>query len=219
MVTPKIYSITYSQEQPCEYECYDNSHIRTIAQKSYLFEYNPIIDIIDNHYDSIRESYLGIFSWKFSLKTGIFKKKLHWLLEKNAEHDVYNFCRPLSMPYMLFTEKVHPGYLQRFTYLLQLMNLKFCEPKNVVYSNFFLCKKEIYKDYVDNWIKPAIRFMETDEQLKAMVMEPCNYGGLGPQQLQEFTGLSHYTYHTFILERLFSLYLEENKNISIWKPV
>ena len=70
----KIYSIVYNNEQVIEYQRYDNSHIKTIKQFSYLFEYNCIIDIIDNF--NIDEDYLGIFSHKFPIKTGIFKKKL-----------------------------------------------------------------------------------------------------------------------------------------------
>lgn len=213
----KIYSITYSQQQPCEYVCYDNSHIRTTAQKSYLFENNVIIDIIDNHYDSIEELYLGIFSWKFGMKTGIFPKKLYWLLEKNPDFDIYNFCRPLSMPYMLFTEKVHPGFLERFTYLLRKLDIPYCEPKNVVYSNFFIAKKEIYKDFVNTLIKPSITIMETDDYLKTKVFMPCNYNGLSSDKLKEFTGMEYYSFHTFVLERLFSFYLEQHKELKIWK--
>lgn len=213
----KIYSITYSQQQPCEYVCYDNSHIRTIKQRSFLFEYNPIIDIIDNHYTSIKEPYLGIFSWKFGIKTGIFPKKLYWLLEKNPDFDVYNFCRPLSMPYMLFTEKVHPGFLERFTYLLSKLNIRYCEPKTVVYSNFFIARKEIYRDFVNTLIKPSIDIMETDDYLKTKMFMPCNYNGLNSDKLKEFTGMEYYSFHTFVLERLFSFYLEQHQELKIWK--
>lgn len=213
----KIYSITYSRHQPYEYDCYDNSHIRTPEQRSYLFENNVIIDVIDNHYDNIKELYLGIFSWKFGMKTGIFPKKLYWLLEKNPDYDVYNFCRPLSMPYMVFTEKVHPGFLERFTYLIHKLGISFSEPKNVVYSNFFIARKEIYKDFVDNWIKPSIEIIHQDQEFYDKMMMPCNYKGLPQDKLKEFTGLDHYNYVTFVLERLFSIYLEQHKEFKIWK--
>lgn len=36
----KIYSIVYDKNQIVEYEKYDNSHIKTIEQKSYLFYKN-----------------------------------------------------------------------------------------------------------------------------------------------------------------------------------
>ncbi len=86
----KIYSIVYDKNQIVEYEKYDNSHIKTIEQKSYLFEYNVLIDVIDNH--NITEDYLGIFSYKFPMKTGLFKKKLFKILEQNPNYDVYGLC-------------------------------------------------------------------------------------------------------------------------------
>ena len=55
----KLYNIVYDDSHISQYERYDNSHIKTPTQKSYLFEYNPIIDIVDNYY--IEEEYLGLF--------------------------------------------------------------------------------------------------------------------------------------------------------------
>ena len=66
----KIYSIVYDINQCSEYERYDNSHIKTIEDKSYLFEYNPIIDITSKQ---IEEEYLGIFSYKFYIKNLVTK--------------------------------------------------------------------------------------------------------------------------------------------------
>lgn len=40
-----IYSIVYNDEQVAAFKRYDNSHIRTIEQKSYLYEWNAILDI------------------------------------------------------------------------------------------------------------------------------------------------------------------------------
>lgn len=218
----QIYSIVYSQGQPCEYTCYNNENIRTVEQKSYLFEYSPMIDILDNKWDSDLKDkqYLGIFSWKFSLKTGIFRKKLYWILEKYPNFDVYIFCRPLKYPYIVFTEHVHPGFKVRFNMLLQKIGKgQFVdkEPTHTVYSNFFIAKKELYKQFVEEWIKPSIEVMETDEELKQLVWQECNYNGLPKEQLKQFTGLDHYTFHTFLLERLFSFYLEENKQLRICK--
>ena len=76
----KIYSIVYDGNQLHEYEKYDNSHIKSYKDKSYLFEYNVLINVIENH--KIDEQYLGIFSYKFPMKTGIFKKKLLEYLNK-----------------------------------------------------------------------------------------------------------------------------------------
>lgn len=86
----KIYSIIYDTQQITEYEKYFNQ-IKTIEDKSYLFEYPCIIDIIDNY--NVQEEYLGIFSHKFPFKTGLFKKKLYWFLGNNPDFDIYGLCQ------------------------------------------------------------------------------------------------------------------------------
>ena len=85
----KIYSIIYDTQQITEYEKYFNQ-VKTIKDKSYLFEYNVLIDVIDNF--KLDDEYLGIFSHKFPFKTGLFKKKLYWLLENNPDFDIYGLC-------------------------------------------------------------------------------------------------------------------------------
>ena len=103
----KIYSIVYDENQLHEYEKYDNSHIKSYEDKSYLFEYNCLLDILDNF--NINEDYLGIFSYKFPIKTGLFKKKLLKILKDNPNQDIYIFCtnsNKLKGKYLSFTEKV-----------------------------------------------------------------------------------------------------------------
>ena len=129
----KIYSIVYDKNQIVEYEKYDNSHIKTIEQRSYFFEYNVLMDVIDNH--NIAEDYLGIFSYKFPMKTGLFKKKLFKILEQNPNYDVYTFCShrvKLKGKYLEFTEKVHPGFLDLFNKLCNDLGLVVKEPKYIV---------------------------------------------------------------------------------------
>lgn len=211
----KIYSIVYDKNQIVEYEKYDNSHIKTIEQKSYLFEYNVLIDVIDNH--NITEDYLGIFSYKFPIKTGLFKKKLLKILKDSPNKDIYIFCtnsNKLKGKYLSFTEKVHPGFVELFTALCNDLNLKVKEPKYVVYSNFFIARTDIYKEYVNNIIKPAIELLET--KYKEQVWKDSKYQGLGKEKLKQCTGLDYYPFHTFILERLFSIWIE-NKNYKIYE--
>ena len=214
-MTYKIYSIVYDENQLYEYEKYDNSHIKSYEDKSYLFEYNCLIDIIDNF--NINEDYLGIFSYKFPIKTGLFKKKLLKILKDNPNQDIYIFCtnsNKLKGKYLSFTEKVHPGFLELFTVLCKDLNLQVKEPKYIVYSNFFIAKTDIYKEYINNIIKPAIELLET--KYKEQVWKDSKYQGLGKEKLKQYTGLDYYPFHTFILERLFSIWIE-NKNYKIYE--
>ena len=211
----KIYSIVYDGNQLHEYEKYDNSHIKSYEDKSYLFEYNCLLDIVDNF--NINEDYLGIFSYKFPMKTGLFKKKLFKILEQNPNYDIYTFCSHrinLKGKYLQFTEKVHPGFLGLFNKLCNDLGLEVKEPKYIIYSNFFICKTEIYRKYVNEIIKPAIELLET--KYKQEVWQNSNYKGLEKDKLKQYTGLDYYPMHTFLCERLLSIWIE-NKNYKIYE--
>ena len=201
----KIYSIVYDKNQIVEYEKYDNSHIKTIEQKSYLFEYNVLIDVIDNH--NITEDYLGIFSYKFPIKTGLFKKKLFKILEQNPDFDIYGLCLQYNLrgKYLDFTEKVHPGFKQLFYPLCKDLGLEVKEPEYVIYSNFVIMKTDIYRDYVNTIIKPAIYLLET--KYKDLAWKDSNYKGLPRDQLKLHTELDYYPMFTFVLERLLNMYI------------
>lgn len=201
----KIYSIVYDKNQIVEYEKYDNSHIKTIEQRSYFFEYNVLIDIIDNF--NINDEYLGIFSHKFPFKTGLFKKKLYWLLENNPDFDIYGLCLQYNLKgkYLDFTEKAHPGFKELFYPLCKDLELEIREPEYVIYSNFVVMKTSIYKDYVNTIIKPAIYLLET--KYKDLSWKNSNYKGLPMDQLKLHTELDYYPFFTFVLERLLNMYI------------
>jgi len=204
----KIYSIIYDVAQKSQYERYDNSHIKTPTQKSYLFEYNPIIDIIDNHH--IEEDYLGIFSYKFATKfsfngKAITKDVLRNRLESSPGFDVYGLSNLSSKKFFGFDfiESSHPGFFDIFFPLCDDLKLSKEEPEFMINSNFFVAKKEIYFDYVTSVIKPAIELL--DGKYKELAWRKCNYAAANPNIMQ-LTGLPCYTFHTFILERLMAQY-------------
>jgi len=207
----KIWGITFDENQYTEYIKYDNSDIKTIEQKSYLLEYNPIIDIIDNKINDFN-GYVGVFSWKFSQKTGVSKRILEKVL-KSVENDVDVIGlspQYFNNNYLKISEEKHPGFIEILNLICNDLNLKVSEPKNIVYSNFFIAKKQFYKDFINNIIKPAIELMET--KYKDIVWKDANYQwGLNKEELKKYTGLDYYPFHVFILERLLSIYLENNK--------
>ena len=205
----KIYSIVYNDEQIVEYQRYDNSHIKTIKDFSYLFEYNVLIDIIDNF--KIDDDYLGIFSHKFPFKTGLFKKKLYWLLENNPDFDIYGLCLQYNLKgkYLDFTEKAHPSFKELFYPLCKDLGLEVKEPEYIIYSNFVVMKTDIYRDYVNTIIKPAINLLES--KYKTLAWKDSNYKGLPMDQLKLYTELDYYPMTTFVLERLLNMYIN-NRN-------
>lgn len=211
-----IWGITYSDEQSTEYTQYDNSHIRTVEQKSYLYESNPMIDIIDNKLADVKEDdYVGIFSYKFPFKTNIGNRLLYKIFrEIGGETDVMGLSTTfLKRNYLQFTEFQHPGFMSLFTKICADLNLEVREPKAIVWSNFFLAKKSIYTRFVNEIIKPAIELMET--KYKEEAFKDADYkSGASPEKLKELTGMEYYSLHTFVLERLLSIYLENHPEIT-----
>lgn len=207
----RIVSITYNDLE-IPHDVYQNK-INTIEDKSYLFEYNPIIDLYKSNYFDLAK-YTGVFSWKFQDKTGLSKNLLYKLLDTNdyQGYDIIHFCRPLGKPYLEFTEENHHGFLKLFTLICNDLNLQVKEPIHTIYSNFFIAKSEIYKSYISECLIPAIDLLEN--KYKDLAWKNANYkSGLTEKALKKYTGLEYYTFHTFILERLFSVWINNNLKV------
>jgi hypothetical protein len=132
------------------------------------------------------------------------------LKEKNYTHyEVINLCEPLSKPYLELSEINHVGFMELFTNICTDLGLKVSEPKHTIYSNFFIAKKSIFIEY-QNLLRQAVELLETKYKEAAWI--DSGYKGLPKERLKEATGLDYYTMHTFILERLLSVWID-NKNI------
>lgn len=211
----KIISICYADNQISEYETYRNT-VNSIEQKSYLFEYNPIIDIITNNlYDINKYDYIGIFSWKFPLKSGFSEREIYYNIDN--EHDVYTFVRPVfktGKEYFDFSDKFHGGLLNILKNICNDLNIEYTDsPEYVVYSNFYITRYDIMKDYIYNYIIPAIDLLETKYRDEAW--QDSKYRNLKLDDLKKYTGLTYYPKHSFILERMFSIYLHNNNRLKV----
>ena len=213
----KIFSIIYNKEQYGDYEIYDNSHIRTVEQKSYIFEYNPLIDIIDNK-EFKEDDYVGIFSWKFREKTSISKKILYKMFEEvmneTPEVDIIGLSPTfLKGNYLYWSNEQHPGFLAIFAQLCTRLGLELREPKHIIYSNFWIGKYNIYKRYIEEVIKPAIKILEEEMIMEAFTNAQYK-AGLPKEKLIEYTGMDFYSMHAFLLERLLSVWIDNNPEIN-----
>jgi hypothetical protein len=83
------------------------------------------------------------------------------------------------------------------------------EVSTTIYENHFIAKREIYHDYVNNWLRPAIAFMDDRDVFrldsgyihkKRDAEEIKNY--------QEKSGRKDWPISCFVLERLFSIFIE-----------
>lgn len=82
-------------------------------------------------------------------------------------------------------------------------------PRNMIYTNSFLIKKHLMRDYIDTLLEPTIELMTHDEEVRNLVSKPSDYqlARPFPKTLAESTGFSYWPHIPFILERLINVYI------------
>lgn len=205
----RIYGITYADKQT-DFIPYRNE----AKEKLWRFEYNPMIDIVENHIAELsNDDYLGIFSHRFTEKTGIHKNALYTVMRSrvsmNEGTEIFNLSSFLGDNiancgcFMDWSVKGHGETLRTL--------IKRCcahtgmeyfnNPKHVVYANQFIAKKSVYVDYMECIIKPCLELLEGE--LWEVANTPARYtAGVPAKVLKENTFLDFYNYIPFVLERM-----------------
>ncbi len=202
----QLYGIIYGDKQT-EFIPYVNQFTTNLHR----FENNPIIDIIDNEiYYLDWETRIGIFSWKFTRKTGITRSMVYDYVSTH-DADVYNCSRwSHNFNFMDWSEEGHKNikyFIQRCCEHTGLIYNNDC--KHVFFANQFVTTKRIYTDYVNRVLKPSLKLLETE--LWEQVNIPAGYtAGLELDELKRLTGLDFYNYVPFVLERMFMQYVDNN---------
>lgn len=174
---------------------------------------------------------VGVCSWKLShpqhtkLKWNLgFPRKISDITEEliNSDYDVLPFTRNSPQHKMLNAADMwHPGFRPALTKIVEVIGKKMpFEVKKPIYQNAFMAKREIYQDYVTDYLNPAIVLIENDPEINKLATADSNYSHLikkdaaSPEYLQEKLGMPYYPLVPFLLERLFSIYIE-NKRINV----
>ena len=123
--------------------------------------------------------------------------------------DAMSFQRHPSHDPVTLADKYHPNFSSYFRDIMGAIgyNWKPTVFENVFYCNYQAVKPEIYKDYVDRVLKPAMNYMLLVPEL----MRNSNYPKQLPKELCDRFGIDWYPYHPFLCERLFSFYAHINK--------
>lgn len=164
---------------------------------------------------------IGVCSWKL-------RQKLRWYIGQRREltkelletdYEVMTFTRNTKYHQMLAAAAAwHPGFLTVFDKILSKIGVT--RPKEVkipIYQNHFCCRTDIYKDYVNNYLGPAMDCIQNDSEINVLAMQNSKYSDLTNQSaehLQEKLGINYYPLTPFLLERLFSIYVH-NKRIAV----
>lgn len=91
------------------------------------------------------------------------------------------------------------------------------ELKHPIYENHFIARGEIYKDYVQNWLVPAIEFIgEKDEFLAPSGYTQKKRDTEEIQRVHRLLKSNDWPILPFLLERLFSFYIND-KNLNVIK--
>lgn len=115
----------------------------------------------------------------------------------------------------------HKGSTEILKLIFENLGLPFTrKPKFPIYQNAFCAKSEIYKQYVKEFLDPAMELMSTNERIKVLCWQDSGYTRttlnetVDLKRIKELLGVPYYPLHPFLLERCFSLWID-NKNLKI----
>jgi hypothetical protein len=166
--------------------------------------------------------WVGLFSVKTKNKVkGFSYKKLAYYCEKYNTSDVdiisynpQNWWWPRQRkPNSL--RKSHVSIIRAFNNLIFhlikqkiIPNKQYCVGKqNFIYSNFFMARREVYLDYINKLLIPAIELCEKHPKIRKQCNRPAGNYKVAPS-FYKTTGLNFVPKNTFILERLINIYIE-----------
>lgn len=188
-----------------------------------FFENSVISDLVPRE----TADKIAICSWKL-------KDKLRWNVGKprkadeitqdvlESDYEVMPFTQNSKYHEMLAAASLwHPGFRETMTKIVEGIGKKMpSEVKIPIYQNAFSAKREIYQDYVNDYLNPAMELVKNDPEIYKLATVDSHYTKLmredcaSAEYLQEKIGFPYYPLIPFILERLFSVYVH-NKNIKV----
>lgn len=173
-------------------------------------------DIIKKLVTATTADKIGVTSWKLAdkmrIRVGLRGPLTQQVL--NSDFDVLCLTKNSKKHTMLAMANAwHKGFIPTIKLLWEKLALKMPgEAKNPIYQNHYVAKTEIYRDYVDNFLSPAMELTEKDEELRNLMLQPSGYGHLNRQadlkSVKMKLGLDDYPLCPFILERCPSLFYQ-----------
>lgn len=168
---------------------------------------------------------IAVCSWKLRMKQRYnFPPKSREITQEllESQYDVLSFTKNSRHHTMLAAaEQWHPGFRTTLTKIVEGIGKNMpLEVKKPVYQNHFSAKSEIYHDYLTEYLNPAMQLIKNDPEIYQLAIQDSNYSQLmkkdavSPEYLQEKIGMPYYPLCPFLLERLFSIFLDK-KNINV----
>lgn len=170
-----------------------------------FFENKVLSDIVS----ASNAEKIGVCSWKLQekLRSRVGLRVPLTLEALNSDYQVLSLTKNSKKHTMLaHLYQWHPKSKEAMTLLWSKLGYKLCgEVKNPIYQNHYVATREIYKDYVQNFLNPAMNLISTNEQLNALMMADSSYGKLSREadlrSVKQKLGLDFYPLAPFVLER------------------
>lgn len=216
----KLFQVYYDESQ--KVHCYPFSDLYFNDSLTIFFENEPISKLVME----TKADKIGVTSWKLRDKFKMNVCRPRELTEEviNSDYDVLSFtCNTKYHKMLTAADHWHKGFRAAITKVCESIGQR-CpgDVKTPIYQNAFMAKTEIYQDYVKNWLNPAMEAMINDQELKEMVTVDSGYTNLAKkdaadhERLQRLIGMPYYPLAPFVLERLFSIYVQTKRINVTW---
>jgi hypothetical protein len=209
-----FYQIVYREEQKSA--CFPFAKVHFNDTLTPFFENSVIADLV---LASTAEK-VSVCSWKL-------REKLRWNVRRprplteevlKTNYEVMSFTgNSKNHEAMAAADKWHPGFRVTVEKLLRIIG-KSCpsELKYPIYQNHFIAKADIYKRYVKEYLKPLMEVMKDDPDCwkDSGYTQLNKIDAASGEYLKERIGVSYYPMHPFILERMISIFCQ-NEGIKV----
>jgi hypothetical protein len=173
-----------------------------------FFENEPIRKLVS---ETTAEK-IAVCSWKLSQKV----RNIHPVTEQAllSNFEVLSFTRNSRRHLMIAMAAAwHKGFLPAIDLLWEKLGYKRPgEARNPIYQNHFAGRTTIYREYVNEFLSPAMDLITNDEQLNEMMTQPSGYAKLSRtsdlKSVKAKIGMDDYPLCPFVLERCPSLWFQ-----------
>jgi hypothetical protein len=203
---------------------YDDSQLEKIypfARPYKNTELTPYFEnsVIEKVVPESNADLISVCSWRLMQKRGdMWRLKDKTLTEEkilSADFDIAVLTprspahQPLSMASQWHGEAWDKGFAHLKDFLREELKIRVpVELTNTIYENHFIAKRSIYHSYVNTCLSPAIRHMEES----GSYLEDSGYArrknSEERKRYTEATGRQDWPIAPFLLERLFSIWIE-----------
>jgi hypothetical protein len=205
-----LHQIYYKEEQRAKIYPFASPYFN--KSLTIFFENRPIWDVVS----SAKTKNVGVCSWKLADKMKIRVGLRNVLTEDaiNGDFEVLSLTKNSTRHQMLAMANAwHKGFIPALDLLWQKLGYKRPgEAKNPIYQNHFIARTDIYKDYVNNFLRPAMDLILNDFELNQMMIQPSGYGRLSRSSdvtsVKAQLGMDDYPLCPFILERCACLWFQ-----------